>query len=72
MVLGVPCLTGHQFRRSGKRTNCYLWSFSISACFRFLTIVENLTMGPIWVRKISKKETEETAMYYLEKVQIAE
>jgi len=40
--------------------------------FPHLTIVENLTMGPIWVRKVPKKEAEETAMYYLEKVQIAE
>ena len=40
--------------------------------FPHLTIVENLTLGPIWVRKIPKKEAEEIAMYYLEKVQIAE
>jgi general L-amino acid transport system ATP-binding protein len=40
--------------------------------FPHLTIVENLTLGPIWVRKIPKKEAEETAMHYLEKVQIAE
>jgi general L-amino acid transport system ATP-binding protein len=40
--------------------------------FPHLNIVENLTLGPIWVRKIPKKEAEETAMYYLEKVQIAD
>jgi general L-amino acid transport system ATP-binding protein len=40
--------------------------------FPHLTIVENLTLGPIWVRKVPKKEAEETAMHYLEKVQIAE
>ena len=40
--------------------------------FPHLTIVENLSLGPIWVRKIPKKEAEETAMYYLEKVQIAD
>ena len=40
--------------------------------FPHLTIVENLTIGPIWVRKTPKKEAEETAMHYLEKVQIAE
>ena len=40
--------------------------------FPHLTIVENLALGPIWVRKVPKKEAEETAMYYLEKVQIAE
>ncbi len=40
--------------------------------FPHLTILENLTLGPIWVRKTPKKEAEETAMHYLEKVQIAE
>jgi general L-amino acid transport system ATP-binding protein len=40
--------------------------------FPHLTIVENLALGPIWVRKMPKAEAEETAMYFLEKVQIAE
>jgi general L-amino acid transport system ATP-binding protein len=40
--------------------------------FPHLTILENLTLGPIWVRKTPKKAAEETAMYYLEKVRIAE
>jgi len=40
--------------------------------FPHLTIIENLTLGPIWVRKVPKAEAEETAMYYLEKVQIPE
>jgi general L-amino acid transport system ATP-binding protein len=40
--------------------------------FPHLSILENLTLGPVWVRKTAKKEAEETAMYYLEKVHIAE
>ncbi len=40
--------------------------------FPHLTILENLTLGPIWVRKIPRSEAEKTAMYYLEKVHIAE
>jgi general L-amino acid transport system ATP-binding protein len=40
--------------------------------FPHLTILENLSLGPIWVRKVPKKEAEETAMYYLEKVHIAD
>ena len=40
--------------------------------FPHLTILENLTLGPIWVRKVPKKEAEETAMHNLEKVHIAE
>jgi general L-amino acid transport system ATP-binding protein len=40
--------------------------------FPHLTILDNLSLGPIWVRKTPKKEAEEAAMYFLEKVQIAE
>ena len=40
--------------------------------FPHLSIVENLTLGPMWVRKVPKAEAEKTAMYYLEKVHIAE
>ncbi len=40
--------------------------------FPHLSIVDNLTLGPIWVRKTPKKEAEEIAMMYLEKVHIAE
>ena len=40
--------------------------------FPHLTIIENLTLGPIWVRKVPKSEAEETAMFNLEKVHIAE
>ena len=40
--------------------------------FPHLTILENLTLGPIWVRKLPRSEAETLAMYYLEKVHIAE
>ena len=40
--------------------------------FPHLTILENLTLAPIWVRKTPKKEAEEVAMHYLEKVKIPE
>jgi general L-amino acid transport system ATP-binding protein len=40
--------------------------------FPHLSILENLTLGPVWVRKVPKAEAEETAMYYLEKVHIAD
>jgi general L-amino acid transport system ATP-binding protein len=40
--------------------------------FPHLTIVENLTLGPIWVRKMPEKEAKETAMHFLEKVHIAD
>jgi general L-amino acid transport system ATP-binding protein len=40
--------------------------------FPHLTVLENLTLSPIWVGKMPKKEAEEKAMLQLERVQIAE
>ena len=40
--------------------------------FPHLSVLENLTLAPIWVRKTPRKEAEETAMHYLEKVKIPE
>lgn len=40
--------------------------------FPHLTVLENLTLAPIWVRKTPKKEAEETAMLYLNRVKIPE
>jgi len=40
--------------------------------FPHLTILENLALAPIWVRKIPRKEAEAMAMTYLERVDIAE
>ncbi|MBZ0259417.1 MAG: amino acid ABC transporter ATP-binding protein [Hyphomicrobiales bacterium] len=40
--------------------------------FPHLTVLENLTLAPIWVRKMPKKEAEETAMKYLTRVKIPE
>jgi len=40
--------------------------------FPHLTVLENLTLAPIWVRKMPKKEAEEMAMHYLKRVRIPE
>src|SRR6056297_800418 len=40
--------------------------------FPHLTILENCTLAPIWVRKTPKREAEEIAMHFLEKVKIPE
>jgi general L-amino acid transport system ATP-binding protein len=40
--------------------------------FPHLTVLENLTLAPIWVRKTPKAEAEETARHYLERVRIPE
>ncbi len=40
--------------------------------FPHLTILENLTLGPIWTRKMPKTEAQAIAMKYLERVKIPE
>jgi len=40
--------------------------------FPHLTILENCTLAPIWVRKMPKADAEEIAMKYLERVKIPE
>jgi general L-amino acid transport system ATP-binding protein len=40
--------------------------------FPHLTVLENLTLAPIWVRKMPKAEAEAAAMKYLERVKIPE
>ena len=40
--------------------------------FPHLTILENLTLAPIWVRKMPKKEAEDIAKQYLARVKIPE
>jgi len=40
--------------------------------FPHLTVLENCTLAPIWVRKMPKAEAEDVAMHYLERVKIPE
>ena len=40
--------------------------------FPHLTVLENCTLAPIWVRKTPKAEAEETAMTFLKRVKIPE
>jgi len=40
--------------------------------FPHLTVLENLTLSPMWVGKVPKKEAEERAMQQLKRVRIAE
>jgi general L-amino acid transport system ATP-binding protein len=40
--------------------------------FPHLTVLENCTLAPIWVRKMPKQDAEEAAMKYLERVKIPE
>jgi general L-amino acid transport system ATP-binding protein len=40
--------------------------------FPHLSILENCTLAPIWVKKMPKKDAEEIAMHYLKRVRIPE
>ncbi|WP_136649125.1 amino acid ABC transporter ATP-binding protein [Paracoccus aeridis] len=40
--------------------------------FPHLTVLENCTLAPIWVRRLPRRQAEEIAMRYLEKVRIPE
>ena len=40
--------------------------------FPHLTILENCTLAPIWVRKLPRAQAHDVAMNYLERVQIAD
>ena len=40
--------------------------------FPHLTVLENCTLAPIWVKRMPKREAEEIAMHFLEKVRIPE
>ncbi|MDX1512369.1 MAG: amino acid ABC transporter ATP-binding protein [Gammaproteobacteria bacterium] len=40
--------------------------------FPHLTVLDNLTLAPIWVKKMPKQEAEEIAMKYLKRVKIPE
>jgi general L-amino acid transport system ATP-binding protein len=40
--------------------------------FPHLTVMENCTLAPIWVRKMPKKDAEEVALHYLKRVKIPE
>ncbi len=40
--------------------------------FPHLTVLENCTLAPIWVRKMPKREAEEVALHYLKRVKIPE
>ncbi len=40
--------------------------------FPHLTVLENLTLAPIWVRKMPKAEADEIAVHYLRRVKIPE
>ncbi len=64
-------LTGHlkQVERIRSEVGIVFQQFNL---FPHLTVLENLTLAPIWVRKLPRAEAEESARRYLERVRIPE
>ena len=48
------------------------WYFSISICFPHLTVLENITIAPVELKKMTKAQAREKAMELLDKVGLAE
>jgi len=73
---GKICVMGHELTKDIK--NITAIREEVGMCFQsfnlfpHLSIIDNLTLAPIWVRKISKKEAEKIAWKYLKRVNIAE
>ena len=40
--------------------------------FPHLTVLDNLSLAPVWVKKLPRREAEQTAMKYLQRVKIPE
>ncbi len=52
-----------------RRVGMVFQSFNL---FPHLTVLENITLGQVWVKKLPKKDATDTAMHYLERVKIPE
>lgn len=64
-------LTGslQQTRKLRRKVGMVFQQFNL---FPHLSILDNLTLGPIWVNQLSKKAAQEKALNYLARVGIAE
>ncbi|HIO93593.1 MAG TPA: amino acid ABC transporter ATP-binding protein [Leucothrix mucor] len=69
IIVGGTEITGDVKQLERLRTDVGM-CFQHFNLFPHLSILENLTLAPIWVRKIPKAEAEATAMQYLERVKI--
>jgi ABC-type polar amino acid transport system ATPase subunit len=70
VVDGIEVYEGSkQIRRLRQEVGMVFQQFNL---FPHLTVLENLTIGPMRVRKVSRTEAETTAQRYLERVHIPE
>jgi general L-amino acid transport system ATP-binding protein len=71
IIVGGIELT-HDLKRIDKVRREVGMCFQHFNLFPHLTVLENCTLAPIWVRKMPKKQAIESAMHYLERVKIPE
>jgi len=69
IIVGGEEITGDVKQLERLRTDVGM-CFQHFNLFPHLSILDNLTLAPIWVKKTPKAEAEETAMKYLERVKI--
>jgi general L-amino acid transport system ATP-binding protein len=67
IVQGISLETVKDTRAVREEVGMVFQQFNL---FPHLNVLENLVLAPIWVRRISRKAAEETAMHYLDKVQM--
>ncbi|MGC3962869.1 MAG: amino acid ABC transporter ATP-binding protein [Rhodocyclaceae bacterium] len=73
---GQILVDGHELERNGRGApsaqsgvGMVFQNFNL---FPHLTILQNCSLAPMWVKKLSRKEAEQRAMHYLERVHIPE
>lgn len=71
IIVGGEEITGDIKQLERLRTDVGM-CFQHFNLFPHLSILDNLTLAPIWVKKTPKAEAEATAMKYLERVKIPE
>ena len=64
---GSAKIAGHEVVKPLKEVGMVFQQFNL---FPHLSILDNCTLAPIWVKKMPKKDAEELALKHLERVQI--